>query len=363
MSASSRPTTIIMALTITAAVAAATALGVAATTTLVGSSSTNSKKKSPKRATNYNDDDDNNDDDPKFQIPRALLDSPYAAELKLAVRLALQAGRNMYPYCNAAGTVHAVQDLGLAIKGGRPEDFCTQIDVDNEHLITSAIQAHFPAHHIIGEEAVGSGEIPPLSNDIPTWIIDRTCVFLGWILFFGRLSTSIVHCRVPRYCSVSRFFDSLSALSILDSSYTHNDYDTIIYMRRRRQRTIAVDGTTNFAAGMPLTCVSIGYCVRGFPTIGVVYAPMTNELYLAVAGYGAYRNHVRLVLSSTTKKKCLKEAIVCYEFGYERDPTAIAKMVDKVQAILEHGCRATRSLGSGVLNLCYVASGTLLSSG
>jgi hypothetical protein len=64
----------------------------------------------------------------------------------------------------------------MAIKGGRPEDFCTQIDVDNEHLITSAIQAHFPTHHIIGEEAVGSGEIPLLSNDIPTWIIDRTCV-------------------------------------------------------------------------------------------------------------------------------------------------------------------------------------------
>jgi fructose-1,6-bisphosphatase/inositol monophosphatase family enzyme len=92
---------------------------------------------------------------------------------------------------------------------------------------------------------------------------------------------------------------------------------------------------------------------------------MTNELYLAVAGYGAYRNHVRLQVlpTTTTKKKSLKEAIVCYEFGYERDSTAIAQMVDKVRAILEHGCRATRSLGSGVLNLCYVASGTCLSSG
>jgi hypothetical protein len=164
-------------LTITAAVAV-TALGVAAATTFVWSSSTSKKKSLSKRST-HEDNNDNNDDDPKkFQIPRALLDSPYATELKLAVRLALQAGRNMYPYCDAAGTIHAVQDLGLAIKGGRPEDFCTQIDVDNEHLITSAIQTHFPTHHIIGEEAVGSGEIPLLSNDIPTWIIDRTCVFM-----------------------------------------------------------------------------------------------------------------------------------------------------------------------------------------
>jgi fructose-1,6-bisphosphatase/inositol monophosphatase family enzyme len=134
---------------------------------------------------------------------------------------------------------------------------------------------------------------------------------------------------------------------------------------------IAVDGTTNFASGLPLCCVSIGHCVRGRPTVGVVYAPMMDELYVAVAGYGSYRNSVRLGMTMATpaaassspsppppKQKCLRESIVCYEFGYERDPTAIVKMVQKVQAILAHGCRATRSLGSGVLNLCYVASGS-----
>jgi myo-inositol-1(or 4)-monophosphatase len=126
-----------------------------------------------------------------------------------------------------------------------------------------------------------------------------------------------------------------------------------------------VDGTTNFASGLPLTCVSIGWCAKGGrPTVGVVYAPMTDELYMAVSGYGAFRNGVRLDMNchnnhQTIQKKLLKDSIVCFEFGYERDPVGIAKMVKTVQAILVHGCRATRSLGSGVLNLCYVASGTL----
>jgi fructose-1,6-bisphosphatase/inositol monophosphatase family enzyme len=117
-----------------------------------------------------------------------------------------------------------------------------------------------------------------------------------------------------------------------------------------------IDGTTNFASGLPLTCVSIGLCVNGRPTLGVVYAPMTNELYLAVQGYGAYRNGVRIAKRIGKK---LVDSVVCFEFGYARDKSAIAKMLTVVQRILENGCRTTRSLGSGVLDLCYVASGRM----
>ena len=45
-----------------------------------------------------------------------------------------------------------------------------------------------------------------------------------------------------------------------------------------------IDGTTNFASGLPLTCVSIGYCVNGVPVVGVVYAPMTDEFFVAAKG-------------------------------------------------------------------------------
>ena len=183
-------------------------------------------------------------------------------------------------------------DLGIATKG-QEEDFCTVIDVMNEKLVMEAIQKHFPDHDIIGEETTGTGEIPKLSATTPTWIIDP------------------------------------------------------------------IDGTTNFAAGLPLECVSIGYCVGGEPVMGVVYSPMTQEVYMTVKGYGAYRNGVRLSTnnaSSSSSPTSLSKAVVNYEFGYAREEAAIRRMVQAVENIMKHGCRSTRTLGSGVLDLCYVAS-------
>ena len=117
-----------------------------------------------------------------------------------------------------------------------------------------------------------------------------------------------------------------------------------------------IDGTTNFASGIPLTCVSIGMCLDRIPTVGVVYVPVTQELYLAVKGYGAYRNGVRLGKRSDKK---LLESVVCFEFGYARAASEVTQMVCAVERILQHGCRTARSLGSGVLDLLYVATGRL----
>lgn len=117
-----------------------------------------------------------------------------------------------------------------------------------------------------------------------------------------------------------------------------------------------VDGTTNFASGFPLTCVSIGFCDNGVPVMGVVYAPMTDELFVGVKGYGCFRNGVRI---TQRRHKKLSDAIVCFEFGYSRKPQQVATMVDAVNRLLLHGLRATRQVGSGVLDLCYVASGRM----
>ena len=200
---------------------------------------------------------------------------------------------------------YSEHNLDISIKTNSC-DIATAIDTQNEDYISSQIAMHFPNHAIIGEESVGSGPIPQLSSTIPTWIIDP------------------------------------------------------------------IDGTTNFVSGLPLCCVSIGLCLFGKPYMGVVYAPMTQELYVAVRGRGAYRNGVRLSSSSTTtssssssttaeqtKKKTLAESVVCFEFGYERTEEGISSMIDPVRRLLLHGVRGTRSLGSGVLNLCYVASGRL----
>ena len=94
--------------------------------------------------------------------------------------------------------------------------------------------------------------------------------------------------------------------------------------------------------------------------MGVVYAPMTKELYVAVKGKGAYRNGVRLSGCTGEKaSKTLSKSVVCFEFGYARTEEGIDDMVNAVRRLLKHGVRTTRTLGSGVLDLCYVACGRM----
>jgi fructose-1,6-bisphosphatase/inositol monophosphatase family enzyme len=173
-------------------------------------------------------------------------------------------------------------------------DFCTNVDIENELLITQGLEQAFPDYDIIGEEAVGTGELPHLDPSTPTFIIDP------------------------------------------------------------------IDGTTNFSQGLFLTCVSIGFCVGGSPVLGVVHVPATNEWYLAVSGYGAFRNGVPIRMPPPQqRKKVLSQAVVCCEFGYSRKQHEINAMLGAVSRILEHGCRGIRQLGSGVLDLCYVATGRI----
>ena len=121
----------------------------------------------------------------------------------------------------------------------------------------------------------------------------------------------------------------------------------------------AKDGTTNFACGLPLTCVSIGYCSGGKPVMGVVYAPMTNELFVGVAGFGAWRNGELISGGKFNSHKTLNDSAVCFEFGYARSQESVNKMTLAVNNILTHGCKSCRSLGSGVLDICYIARGSL----
>merc|ERR1711907_747252 len=49
-----------------------------------------------------------------------------------------------------------------------------------------------------------------------------------------------------------------------------------------------IDGTQNFVHGFPLSCVSIGLCIKGRPILGVVYEPSSDEIFLALEDQGAF---------------------------------------------------------------------------
>ena len=112
-----------------------------------------------------------------------------------------------------------------------------------------------------------------------------------------------------------------------------------------------IDGTTNFAHGVPLTCTSIALEERGELVVGVVYAPVLNELYIGVKGQGATRNGQPIHVSSTDK---LKLSLLATGFPYNR--STIAFSLNCFEAFL-HTSQGVRRDGCAALDLCNVAMG------
>ncbi len=113
-----------------------------------------------------------------------------------------------------------------------------------------------------------------------------------------------------------------------------------------------VDGTTNFAHGLALFCVSIALEIDGELQIGVVYDPMAEELFTAERGQGARLNGLPLRVSPHSE---LVNSLLCTGFPYSvREHPR--RQVEVFRAFLG-SARAVRRLGSAALDLCYVAAG------
>jgi myo-inositol-1(or 4)-monophosphatase len=115
-----------------------------------------------------------------------------------------------------------------------------------------------------------------------------------------------------------------------------------------------LDGTTNYAHGYPRFCVSIGVEFEGARTVAVVYDPLMDELFHAVAGGGAYLNGQRIRVS---KETALDRALLATGFAYDRRGSEQDNL-DEFAAFLK-SARALRRDGSAALDLCYVAAGRL----
>jgi myo-inositol-1(or 4)-monophosphatase len=115
-----------------------------------------------------------------------------------------------------------------------------------------------------------------------------------------------------------------------------------------------VDGTTNFAHGLAIFCVSIALEIDGQVELGVVYDPIADELFTAERGEGARLNGLPLHVSACAT---LVDACLCTGFPYSiRDERR--RQLHVFAAFLEEA-QAVRRLGSAALDLCYVATGRL----
>lgn len=83
-----------------------------------------------------------------------------------------------------------------------------------------------------------------------------------------------------------------------DAWLSEEDVDDLTRLESRRVWIVdPLDGTREFIQGVPEFCVSIGLVVDGYPVLGVIYNPMTKELFTAVKGQGAKANNVPLRLT------------------------------------------------------------------
>ena len=113
-----------------------------------------------------------------------------------------------------------------------------------------------------------------------------------------------------------------------------------------------IDGTVNFANGIPLCCVSIGLEKAGELILGAVYAPIINEFYVAEKNMGATLNDKKISVSSKTEliKSCL---VTGFPYTYLDAPNGPIQVFEK---LIRKGI-PVRRLGSAAIDLCWVAAG------
>jgi myo-inositol-1(or 4)-monophosphatase len=115
-----------------------------------------------------------------------------------------------------------------------------------------------------------------------------------------------------------------------------------------------IDGTTNFAHGLPIFCASLALEIDGIAQVAAVYDPTRRELFTAERGSGAFLNGRRLQVSDAT---ALVDAVLVTGFPYD-----VHQRVDEIVGLFAAfvgQARAVRRLGSAAIDLCYVAAGRM----
>jgi myo-inositol-1(or 4)-monophosphatase len=114
-----------------------------------------------------------------------------------------------------------------------------------------------------------------------------------------------------------------------------------------------VDGTTNYAHGLPIWSVSIGFEAYGRVQAGAVYAPCFGDLFWGGRGLGAWRNRERVRVGGARK---LSHALLATGFPYEKKLRG--RNLDYFSAFLPRA-RALRRPGAASLDLVWTACGAL----
>ncbi len=203
--------------------------------------------------------------------------------------LAIQVAREAGDYAHLV----QVSDLQISTKTNEM-DIVTQVDSRNEQMIRDTVLAKYPDHVFLGEEL---GASDSQSASTPYSALNKEGGNVRWIID-------------------------------------------------------PIDGTVNFAHGLPIWCVSVGVEVNGVVECGVIYNPNLNEMFSVRRGEGAYLNGRRMQVS---KQANYKQGLFVTGFPYNVDENP-ESVIEQFTKFLHKGM-LIRRLGSAALDLAYVACG------
>jgi myo-inositol-1(or 4)-monophosphatase len=121
-----------------------------------------------------------------------------------------------------------------------------------------------------------------------------------------------------------------------------------------------IDGTTNFIHRIPQIAICVGLAIKKQLRIGIVYNPISYELFTAQCGRGAFKNGFPIHVSKT---EALNKAVICSSLGIHNIPALGEAWLDTAlnnnKKTTLAGVRGHRAFGSAALHMVYVAQGSI----
>ncbi len=153
---------------------------------------------------------------------------------------------------------------------------------------------------------------------------------------------------------VERMFRALVAERFPDHDVLAEELGGSSSGARHRWVFDPLDGTTNYAHGVPIYCASLALEIDGVATVGAVFDPNRQELFTAERGVGAWLNGEPIRVTTTA---AMLDALLVTGFPYTVHDHP-ARILELFGAFVTRA-RAVRRLGSAAIDLCYVAAGRM----
>lgn len=137
--------------------------------------------------------------------------------------------------------------------------------------------------------------------------------------------------------------------AVLGEEMTQDEQASVISSDQGYWCIDPLDGTSNYAAGLPFFAVSIALIIDGIQRLGLIYDPVREEMFTAVRGEGAYLNDQPIEKSQAAFSA---QKPVVAEIDLKRLPQELA-----VKLVTERLFASQRNIGSSAIDWCWMASG------